>query len=114
MSAERSPFGRRFSLAEACAYLDWPESRLRRWVQLKKIAHVKTSQTARTRRHGTKTTLYTKTGRIEFYESDLLALLNSLRVEAVASAPVRLPRTARRPVDDEVAALLGSEDNVFA
>lgn len=112
-AAVRSPYGRRFSFAQACDFLDWPASRLRRWVLLKKIAHVKTSRTARVRRAHGKTVPYTKTGRVEFYERDLLAVLDSLRVEAVAAAPLPSPRAMRRPVDDEAAALLGPDDHVF-
>lgn len=110
MSAQ-SKFGRRFSFRAAAAYLDIPESRLRRLVAEKRIAYVRSDgRILRRRRPAGGFTSYVKSGRVEFYQVDLDAYLEAQRVPATQARASAAPRP--RAVDLEVEQLIGV-DRVF-
>lgn len=98
-------YGKRLSFKEAKAYLEIPESRLRRLVYEGRIAFIRTDgRTCFRTRHG-KREAYIKSGRLEFYRADLDAYLHAQRIAAhVPLAPPRDP--TRQPVDAEMEALI--------
>jgi len=76
-------WGRRFTVAEAAAYLGLPVKTVYRLVEEGRIACLRTDGRVLERQQGDgKTTRYTKSGRLVFFERDLDAWIEAHRVPA--------------------------------
>lgn len=99
-----NPYGKRLTFHQAAAYLDMPESRLRRLIRERRIPFSRSDGRTLQRRRNGVSEPYVKSGRIELFTADCDAYLASRRVEAIGAPPKSA--NAPRAVDQRVAELI--------